>query len=68
MTKRLLKTGLEVLTDLKNFFEASMDFLPISVGKMRKEHGPSFNMTTIKALLCLRTDLDKHQKASVLKE
>ena len=68
MTKRLLKAGLEVLTDLTNFFEASVDFLPISVGKMRKEHGPSFNLTTIKALLSLRTDLDKQEKTAILKE
>ena len=35
---------------------------------MRKEHGPSFNLTVIKALLWLRTDLDKQQKTLVLKE
>lgn len=68
MTKRLLKSGLEILADLKNFFESSVDFLPISIGKMRKDHGPSFNLTTIKALLNLRTDLSKVEKNQVLKD
>lgn len=54
--------------DLKNFFESSVDFLPISVGKMRKDHGPSFNILTIKALLNLRTDLTKQEKSQVLKD
>jgi hypothetical protein len=63
-----LKSGLEILADLKNFFESSVDFLPISIGKMRKDHGPSFNLTTIKALLNLRTDLSKTEKTQVLKD
>jgi hypothetical protein len=68
MSKRLLRAGLEVLGDIKNFFESSIDFLPISVGKMRKDHGPAFNMNTIKALLSLRSDLSKENKTQVLND
>lgn len=35
---------------------------------MRKDHGPSFNMTTIKALLSLRTDLSKEEKNQVIRD
>lgn len=66
MTKRLLKSGLEVLSDLKNFFESSVEFLSFNIGKMRQQHGPAFNLTTVKALLNLRVDLDKIAKTQVL--
>lgn len=66
MSKRLLRPGLEVLGDIKNFFESSCDLLTISVGKMRNEHGPAFNITTVKALLSLRTDLTKQEKNNVV--
>ena len=68
MSARLLKSGLGVLNNLKNFFESSIEFLIFNIGKLREEHGPAFNMTTIKALLNLRTDLDKTQKQQVLLE
>jgi len=68
MTKKILRPSLEVLGDIKNFFESSVDFLPISVGKMRKDHGPAFNLTTVKALLSLRTDLSKEEKNQVVKD
>ena len=68
MSNRLLKSGLGVLNDLKNFFESSIEFLIFNIGKLREEHGPAFNMTTIKALLNLCTDLDKAQKQQVLLE
>ena len=68
MSSRLLKSGLGVLNDLKNFFESSVEFLIFNIGKLREEHGPAFNMTTIKALLNLRTDLEKSQKQQVLLE
>lgn len=68
MSERMIRPALEVLGDIKNFFESSVDFLPISVGKMRKDHGPAFNITTVKALLSLRTDLSKDEKNQVLKD
>ena len=66
MSKRILRPGLEVLGDIKNFFESSVDFLSISVGKMRKDHGPAFNITTVKALLSLRSDMTKQEKNKCL--
>uniref|UniRef100_A0A7S3KKK7 PH domain-containing protein n=1 Tax=Euplotes crassus TaxID=5936 RepID=A0A7S3KKK7_EUPCR len=66
MTKRILRPSLEILGDIKNFFETTVDFLTISIGKMRKDHGPAFNITTVKALLSLRTDLQKSEKNKVL--
>lgn len=66
MTKRILRPSLEILGDIKNFFETSVDFLTISISKMRQDHGPSFNLTTVKALLSLRTDLEKSDKNKVL--
>jgi hypothetical protein len=61
MNKKAVKRGIEVLGDLKNFFESSIDFIPVSVEKMRKIHGPSFNLTTVKALMNLRVDLGKEE-------
>ena len=66
MSKRMIRPGLEVLGDIKNFFETTVDFLSISVGKMRKDHGPAFNITTVKALLSLRTDMKKDEKNRAL--
>ena len=62
MNSKAIKRGIEVLEDLKNFFESSVDFLPISIDKMRRIHGPSFNLRTVKALLNLRSDLTKSEK------
>ncbi len=58
----------EVILDLENFFDSSVDFIQVSVEKMRKTHGPSFNFNTVKALLALRQGMSKSDKESVLKE
>jgi len=34
---------------------------------LRKTHGPNFRITTVKAILNLRTDLDKPQRVEALK-
>jgi hypothetical protein len=68
MKQRLMRPSLEVIGDVKNFFESSPDFLTVSVEKMRNLHGPSFNSATVKALLNLRTDMSPKEKAVVFKE
>jgi len=54
LTKAAMRPSVEVILDLENFYESGTEFLPISVEKMRKIHGPSFNFNTVKALLALR--------------
>ena len=68
MTKKAMRSSLEVIGDVKYFFESSPDFLGVSIEKMRSMHGPSFNNTTVKALLNLRTDMTPKEKATVFKE
>ena len=68
MSKKTMRPSLEVIGDVKNFFESSPDFLGVSIEKMRNLHGPSFNFSTVKALLNLRTDLSKQEKISILGE
>jgi len=36
ITEKAVKKGIEVLTDMKNFFESSSEFVSISVEKMWK--------------------------------
>jgi len=68
MSKKAMRPSLEVIGDVKNFFESSADFLSVSVEKMRNLHGPSFNSATVKALLNLRSDMTPKEKAVVFKE
>ena len=67
MTKRSMKNGIEVLDDLVSFFESSPAFISVACEKMRKTHGPTFKMATVKAILGLRTDLSKEDRALALK-
>jgi hypothetical protein len=67
MTKRSMKNGLEVLDDLVSFFESSPAFISVACEKMRRTHGPNFKMATVKAILGLRTDLTKEDRALALK-
>jgi len=67
MTKRLMKSGIEVLGDLLSFFESSPAFISVACEKLRKQHGPNFKMTTVKAILNLRTDISKEERAEALK-
>lgn len=62
MTQRQMKAGLEVLDDLVSFFESSPAFISVACEKMRKTHGPTFKMSTVKAILGLRTDLSKEER------
>ena len=66
MTARLMKSGIEVLGDLLSFFESSTAFISVACEKLRKQHGPNFNLATVKAILNLRTDVDKHERAEAL--
>ena len=66
MTARLMKSGIEVLGDLLSFFESSTAFISVACEKLRKQHGPNFNLVTVKAILNLRTDVDKHERAEAL--
>lgn len=68
MSKKAMRPSLEVIGDVKNFFESSPDFLGVSIEKMRNLHGPSFNIATVKALLNLRTDMTAKEKAVVFGE
>ena len=67
MTKRSMRSGIEVLDDLVSFFESSPAFISVACEKMRKTHGPNFKMATVKAILGLRTDLSKEDRAVALK-
>ena len=57
-----MKTGIEVLGDLLSFFESSPAFISVACEKLRKQHGPNFKLQTVKAILNLRTDLDKESR------
>ena len=67
MTKRSMKSGIEVLEDLVSFFESSPAFISVACEKLRKTHGPTFKISTVKALLNLRTDLTKEERVMALK-
>mmetsp|Transcript_12756 Transcript_12756/g.12637 ORF Transcript_12756/g.12637 Transcript_12756/m.12637 type:complete len:208 (+) Transcript_12756:1154-1777(+) len=67
MSSRSMKSGIEVLDDLVSFFEASPAFISVPCEKIRKTHGPTFKMTTVKAILNLRTDLTKEERAEALR-
>ena len=45
----------EVIEDILSFIDASPEFLSVSCEKLRKSHGPNFKMSTVKALLHLRS-------------
>lgn len=67
MTKRQMRNGIEVLNDLISFFESSPDFISVPCEKMRRTHGPNFKLETVKAILNLRTDLNKDESKQALK-
>lgn len=67
MTKRTMKNGIEVLDDLVSFFESSPAFISVACEKMRKTHGPTFKINTVKAIMNLRTDLTKDEKHLAIK-
>ena len=47
MTTRSMKNGIEVLDDLVSFFESSPAFISVACEKLRKTHGPTFNISTV---------------------
>ena len=67
MTRRLMKSGIEVLGDLLSFFESSPAFISVACEKLRKQHGPNFKLQTVKAIMNLRTDISKEERAEALK-
>lgn len=62
-----MKSGIEVLGDLLSFFESSPAFISVACEKLRKQHGPGFKIQTVKAILNLRTDIQKEDRAEALK-
>lgn len=62
-----MKSGIEVLDDLVSFFESSPAFISVACEKLRKTHGPTFKLSTVKAILNLRTDLTKEDRMVALK-
>jgi len=50
MTTRSMKNGIEVLDDLVSFFESSPAFISVACEKLRKTHGPTFNLSTVVSL------------------
>ena len=62
-----MKSGIEVLGDLLSFFESSSAFISVACEKLRKQHGPNFKMSTVKAILNLRSDLTKEDRQDALK-
>lgn len=62
-----MKNGIEVLDDLVSFFESSPAFISVACEKMRKTHGPTFKLNTVKAIMNLRTDLTKEEKNLAMK-
>ena len=67
MTNRQMKSGIEVLGDLLSFFESSPAFISVACEKLRKQHGAGFKLVTVKAILNLRTDITKEERAEALK-
>lgn len=67
MTTRSMKNGIEVLDDMRSFFGASPAFISVTCEKIRRTHGPTFKIATVKAILNLRTDLTKDERAESLK-
>jgi len=67
MTFRLMRSGIEVLGDLLSFFESSPAFISVATEKLRKQHGPNFKLQTVKAIMNLRSDLSKEERAEALK-
>lgn len=67
MTQRLMKSGMEVFGDLLSFFESSPAFISVACEKLRKQQGPNFKLQTVKAILNLRTDISKEERAEALK-
>jgi hypothetical protein len=66
MTPRIMKKGIMVLDDLIDFFESSTAFISVACEKLRKTHGPAFNVSTVKALLNLKTNLSKEEKKEAI--
>ena len=63
MTPRQMRHGVDVLSDLLSFFEASAPFISVATVKLRDHHGPGFKLKTVDAILSLRTDLTKEGRA-----
>jgi hypothetical protein len=55
MTTRSMKSGIEVLDDLVNFFESSPAFISVACEKLRKTHGPTFKIDTVVSYLILNS-------------
>ena len=58
---------IEVVQDILSFLESSADFISIPCRKLAEAHGKAFKLNILKALLALRTDLTKEERADILK-
>lgn len=66
MTLRMMRAGIEVLGDLLSFFESSPAFISVACEKLRKQHGPTFKLRTVEAILNLRSDLTREDRHDAL--
>ncbi len=58
---------MDVVQDITSFLESSPDFISIPCRKLGEAHGKAFKLNILKALLALRTDLSKEERADILK-
>ena len=66
MSQRACNLGLEVLDDLTSFFECSPEFISVPCEKLRRTQGQQFNNKVVKALMALRTDLERSERKQAI--
>ena len=62
----VMEACLKVINDILDFFDTSPAIIPMSILEFRRTNGPGFNMTTVKALLNLRVDLNSSERSEAL--
>ena len=50
---------MEVVQDILNFLESSPDFISLTCTKLAEANGKAFKLSIVKALLALRSDIEK---------
>jgi hypothetical protein len=60
--ENLTKETLKIIDDFLNFLDVSPDMISLSCSKIREFNGPQFTISTVKALINLRCDLNKDEK------
>lgn len=64
--ENLTNANLKILDDILDFLQISSYMIPSSCHTLREYLGPSFNMSTVKALVVLRCDFSKEEKKEAL--